>query len=45
MAKKHRDSLAWGFILIVWGASKIYFGLKDKAEKSVPPARDSGHEI
>jgi len=73
MAKKYRDSLIWGFILIVigvvflleqfdidawdtlwrlwplilvvWGAMKIYFGLRDKAEKSAPPARDSGHEI
>ncbi len=73
MAKKYRDSLIGGFILIVigavflleqfnvdawrtlwrlwplilvaWGASKIYFGLKDRAEKTPPPAQGSGHEI
>lgn len=73
MARKYRDSLIWGFILIiigavflleqfdvdawdtlwrlwpviliVWGGSKIYFGLKDRAEKNAPPARDPGHEI
>jgi putative Mn2+ efflux pump MntP len=73
MAKKYRDTLIWGFILIIigvvflleqfdvnawdtlwrlwpviliiWGAWKIYFGLKDKAAKDTPPARDPGHEI
>ncbi len=62
MAKKHRDALAWGIILIVigliflldrfdvdvwdfvarlwpvgliiWGAWKLYFGLKEKKEES-----------
>jgi putative Mn2+ efflux pump MntP len=70
MAKKQRDALAWGIILIVigtiflldrfdvdvweytarlwpvaliiWGAWKLYFGLKEKKEesKSVEPKQD-----
>jgi hypothetical protein len=64
MAKKQRDALAWGIILIVigtiflldrfdvdvweytarlwpvaliiWGAWKLYFGLKEKKEEAKP---------
>lgn len=35
----------WPLILIFWGGSKIYYGLKDRAERPAPPAaREPGHE-
>ena len=75
MAKsKTRDSLVWGFILIIiggiclletmhvriwhyvwrlwpvifiiWGASKLSSGLKERGRKDQPvPPQDKGHEI
>jgi hypothetical protein len=71
---KHRDSLAWGLILIViggiflletlhvrvwhyvwrlwpvifivWGASKVFYGLKERETKGEAPiSQDKGHEI
>jgi hypothetical protein len=36
----------WPLIFIAWGASKLYYGLKEKGEKeqaSLP--QDKGHEI
>jgi len=35
----------WPVILIVWGANKLYLGLKERSERSETPARDKGHEI
>ena len=35
----------WPVILIVWGANKLYLGLKEKSERSETPARDKDHEI
>ncbi|MGD1010762.1 MAG: DUF5668 domain-containing protein [Candidatus Aminicenantales bacterium] len=38
----------WPVILIVWGANKLYYGLKErgKAELVTPaPPQDKGHEI
>jgi len=72
--QRHRDSLAWGVILIViggiflletfhvrvwhyvwrlwpmifvvWGASKIYYGIKERDKKDEPSLpQDKGHEI
>jgi hypothetical protein len=38
----------WPVIFIVWGASKLYYGLKERgqgvAETPAPP-QDKGHEI
>jgi len=70
MAKKQRDALVWGIILIVigvlftlsnlnidiwdslarlwpvvlivWGAWKLYFGIKDRTEAAVPPQEKQG---
>jgi hypothetical protein len=35
----------WPVILIVWGANKLYLGLKEKSERSETSARDKDHEI
>jgi uncharacterized membrane protein HdeD (DUF308 family) len=35
----------WPVILIVWGANKLYLGLKERSERSNAPAPDKGHEI
>jgi hypothetical protein len=38
----------WPVIFIIWGANKLYYGLKERseAESSVPaPPQDKGHEI
>jgi len=35
----------WPVILIVWGANKLYLGLKERRERSEPPAPDKDHEI
>jgi hypothetical protein len=35
----------WPVILIVWGANKLYLGLKERSGRSNPPAPDKGHEI
>jgi len=35
----------WPVILIIWGANKLYLGLKERSERSNAPAPDKGHEI
>lgn len=35
----------WPVILIVWGANKLYFGLKEKSRRAETPSPDKGHEI
>lgn len=37
----------WPVILIVWGANKLWLGLKERRERSEAPAPgpDKGHEI
>ncbi len=35
----------WPVILIIWGANKLYLGLKERSERSETPARDKTHEI
>jgi hypothetical protein len=35
----------WPVILIVWGANKLYLGLKERSERTETPARDKDHEI
>ena len=35
----------WPVILIVWGANKLWLGLKEKDGRSETPAPDKGHEI
>jgi putative Mn2+ efflux pump MntP len=35
----------WPVILIVWGANKLFLGLKERSERSETPARDKDHEI
>lgn len=34
----------WPVILIVWGANKLWLGLKERSERQAP-APDKGHEI
>lgn len=34
----------WPVILIVWGANKLYLGLKERNERTAP-GPDKGHEI
>jgi hypothetical protein len=34
----------WPVILIIWGANKLYLGLKERDEHPAP-APDKGHEI
>ena len=36
----------WPVIFIVWGANKLYYGLKEKGQKGEPTLpQDKGHEI
>jgi LiaI-LiaF-like transmembrane region len=35
----------WPVILIVWGANKLYLGLKERSARSNAPAPDKDHEI
>jgi hypothetical protein len=35
----------WPVILIIWGANKLWLGLKERNESSETPAPDKGHEI
>ena len=35
----------WPLILIVWGANKLYLGLKERNERSETPGPDKTHEI
>lgn len=35
----------WPVILIVWGANKLWLGLKEKNARSETPGPDKGHEI
>ncbi len=34
----------WPVILIVWGANKLYLGLKERNEREAP-GPDKGHEV
>ncbi len=35
----------WPLILIIWGANKLWLGLKERNERSEAPGPDKGHEI
>jgi len=36
----------WPVIFIIWGANKLYYGIKERDKKSEPaPSQDQGHEI
>jgi len=35
----------WPVILIVWGANKLWLGLKERNERAGTPAPDKDHEI
>jgi len=35
----------WPLILIVWGANKLWLGLKERNERSVTPGPDKTHEV
>jgi hypothetical protein len=36
----------WPMIFVVWGASKVYYGLKEREKKGQAPLpQDKGHEI
>lgn len=35
----------WPVILIIWGANKLYLGLKERSERSETPAPGKDHEI
>jgi hypothetical protein len=35
----------WPVILIIWGANKLWLGLKERNARSETPAPDKGHEI
>jgi LiaI-LiaF-like transmembrane region len=35
----------WPVILIVWGANKLWLGLKERNERSQTQGPDKGHEI
>ena len=35
----------WPVILIIWGANKLWLGLKERGERSEAPGPDKGHEI
>ncbi len=35
----------WPLILIVWGANKLWLGLKERNERSEAPGPDKTHEI
>jgi len=35
----------WPLILIVWGANKLWLGLKERSERSETPGPDKTHEV
>ncbi|MBP1769838.1 MAG: hypothetical protein H6P96_456 [Candidatus Aminicenantes bacterium] len=35
----------WPLILIVWGANKLWLGLKERNERSETPGPDKTHEV
>ena len=35
----------WPVILIIWGANKLWLGLKERGERSETPGPDKDHEI
>lgn len=35
----------WPVVLIVWGANKLWLGLKERNERSEAPGPDKGHEV
>ena len=35
----------WPVILIIWGANKLWLGLKERGERTEAPGPDKGHEI
>ncbi|HOW86346.1 MAG TPA: DUF5668 domain-containing protein [Candidatus Aminicenantes bacterium] len=35
----------WPVILIIWGANKIWLGLKERNERSETPGPDKTHEV
>jgi hypothetical protein len=35
----------WPVILIVWGANKLWLGLKERNERSETPGPDKTHEV
>jgi putative Mn2+ efflux pump MntP len=35
----------WPVILIIWGANKLWLGLKEKNERAETPGPDKGHEV
>jgi len=35
----------WPVVLIVWGANKLWLGLKERDERSEAPGPDKGHEV
>lgn len=35
----------WPVVLIVWGANKLWLGLKERNKRSEAPGPDKGHEI
>jgi len=35
----------WPLILIVWGANKLWLGLKERNERSEMPGPDKTHEV
>jgi len=35
----------WPVILIIWGANKLWLGLKERGERAESPGPDKGHEI
>jgi len=35
----------WPVILIIWGANKLWLGLKERNERTETPGPDKGHEI
>lgn len=35
----------WPVILIIWGANKLWLGLKERNERAEAPAPDKTHEV
>ncbi|NTV80857.1 MAG: hypothetical protein HGA24_05475 [Candidatus Aminicenantes bacterium] len=35
----------WPVVLIIWGANKLWLGLKERSGRSETPGPDKGHEI
>jgi hypothetical protein len=35
----------WPVVLIIWGANKLWLGLKERNERSETPGPDKGHEV